>query len=211
MADSDLSDTSAGDATAGGWPPGGAMAWDIGANVGMTLPLLTSLYGYVVAFEPAVESWNQLELSWGKHDKVRLVNKAVSWRDGTVQLAVRPDPMASGQLVAPGMQWDWGPEVALRDVPSVTLDTLMEEYGIPDFVKIDTEGGELKVLRGGPRLLAEQATCWMTEFHSLRLHNACEAVFTAAGYDVETGRPARFDEGSAEWHDYGWLKARPRA
>lgn len=194
-----------------GWPPGGRMAWDVGANTGMTLPVLTSLYDRVVAFEPAAESFRVLCTDWGQHRQAILVNKAVADIDGTVTLSARADPIASGQLVAPGMRWAWGPELERREVPSVTLDSLMDEYGTPDFVKVDTEGGELRVLRGASRLLAKQATCWTVEFHSLALHDACDAVLAAAGYAVETGRPVRFDEGSREWHDYGWLNARPCA
>jgi FkbM family methyltransferase len=198
------------DEVAEGWPPGGDMAWDIGANTGMTLPLLTSLYKRVIAFEPAQESFTQLSREWG-HRGVRLVSKAVADTDGTVTLSVRYAPIMSGQLVAPGMEWDWGPELRRRTVPSVTMDTLMTEYGFPDFVKIDTEGGELKVLQGGPGLLARMGTSWLTEFHSASNRDACETIFRDCGYDVTISRPARFAEGSDEWLAYGWIKAVPHA
>jgi FkbM family methyltransferase len=206
----DLSEITAEEAAAQGWPPGGDMAWDVGANTGMTLPLLTALYRRVIAFEPAAESFAQLSREWA-HRGVTVLREAVADHDGTLSLAVRTAPIASGQLVAPGMQWDWGTETGRRDVPCVTLDTVAAAHGVPDFVKIDTEGGELKALQGAGGLLAGRATCWMTEFHALSLRDECERIFADAGYDVQTFRPARFTPGSAEWLDYGWMKAVPSA
>jgi FkbM family methyltransferase len=191
------------------WLPGGGMAWDIGSNTGMTLPLLLVLFDQVLAFEPAVESFSLMEASWGQNDRVQLVNKAVADHDGVMMLAVRPATIYSGQLVAPGLWWPWGEETP-REVPCITLDTLAETHGVPDFVKIDTEGGELKVLQGAAALLAQRETSWWTEFHDIDQRDACERLFLNAGYDVEISRPSnRYEEGSKEWLSYGWMKVVP--
>ena len=207
----DLSEITPAEATEQAWPPGGGMAWDVGANVGMTLPLLTALYERVIAFEPAIESFTKMKTEWAGKPGVQLMNWAAAGHDGFLSLAVHSDPIVSGQLVAPGMRWDWGPETARRDVPCVTLDRVAVAHGIPDFVKIDTEGGELKVLQGAVGLLARRETSWQVEFHSAELREACETVLTAAGYDIETGRPDMFAEGSDDWLAYGWMKAVPHA
>lgn len=207
----DLSELSIPEVRAAGWPAGGDMAWDVGANTGMTLPVLTALYTRVLAFEPAVESFERMKHDWGSKTYVRLMNWAVADHDGTLPLAVRAGPIQSGQLVAPGMRWEWGPDMGVRNVPCVTLDRLAHVHGIPDFVKIDTEGGELLALQGAARLLAERQTDWLVEFHSVYLHGACEVIFAAAGYHVETTRSGRFAEGSDDWLAYGWMKAVPHA
>jgi len=49
-------------------------------------------------------------------------------------------------------------------VPTVTLDS----YGIPDLVKIDVEGAELKVLRGAEKMLRSDARV-LLEIHPLNL------------------------------------------
>jgi len=42
-------------------------------------------------------------------------------------------------------QYHWNEEVIVQ---TATLDQVIKEYGIPDFVKIDVEGYELEVIRG---------------------------------------------------------------
>jgi len=40
-------------------------------------------------------------------------------------------------------------------VPTFTLDNLSERFAAPMFLKIDVEGSEVMVLKGGQRMLAE--------------------------------------------------------
>ncbi|MFN4299842.1 MAG: FkbM family methyltransferase [Thermaurantimonas sp.] len=52
-------------------------------------------------------------------------------------------------------------------VPTITLDDLWGKYGwLPEFVKIDVEGAEAKVLQGATQLAAQQRTWFMVEMHS---------------------------------------------
>src|SRR5262249_60695009 len=46
---------------------------------------------------------------------------------------------------ANGAIWD---ETAAIEVNVVTLDSLIDEFGVPDYIKIDVEGFDLEVLRG---------------------------------------------------------------
>lgn len=51
-------------------------------------------------------------------------------------------------------------------VPTVTFDDLCDRYFVPDLVKVDVEGAELKVLAGANRALREGKTRFLVEMHS---------------------------------------------
>lgn len=218
LEDRDLCELTLADAAAKNWPPGGGMAWDIGANVGQCLPLLTALYERVVALEPGA-SLTELTATWSAHDQVTVIGKAASDADGQLVLSERAAPAQSGQLVAQGMPYYgeehgpgtpvWGIQTRLLPVPCVSLDTLAREFGVPDFVKIDTEGGELLVLAGAAGLLAEHRTTWLVEFHSEANRNLCYEILSAVGCKVETSHAWTYKEGTEMWKSFGYLRAKP--
>jgi FkbM family methyltransferase len=200
---------------------GGEVGWDIGANIGQSVPRMRMAARRVLCFEPAEESYAILERAWKGNDGLSFRNIAVSDHDGEVELAVRSAPIASGQLVATGMPYhgedygpgspNWGNEEGSRIVPCRTADSLAREYGKPDFIKVDTEGHELKVLQGASQLLA-RGTDWLIEFHSPELFTECQKVFLYAGYTPYVIRHPHYPPGSQMWHAHGWLKAfRPPA
>ena len=199
----------------------GVTGWDIGANDGQSVDRMLDLgFGFVVALEPAAESWGRLQENWGHDERVFLLNWAASDHDGSMELSVRPFPInSSGQLVAAHMpdeaglrfsQW-WDDPITTRTVPCMTLDGMLDDYDIPDLVKIDTEGGEELVLKGAPRLLAERKTSWLIEFHSPKLRRACTAILAAAGYQADWLRNPHdvADHDDPERDVNGWIQARP--
>jgi FkbM family methyltransferase len=191
----------------------GNLGFDIGANTGQNTGRMRSLFTRVIALEPAIESYATLADSWAGKPGVACLNVAASDRDGRLVLAERAGPMASGQLTplnTAGFCSDWGPADCTRPVPCLTLDTLAGQYGNPDFVKIDTEGSEVLVLRGASRVLAEARPVLLTEFHSAALREECLRILGDAGYETETVRAPHLAEGSAFWAGYGWLRAVPR-
>lgn len=130
----------------------GERAFDIGANGGITSRLLAERFDEVHAFEPAVESFNVLAERLPPNVTAHL--KAVSDHDGTVTLDERAVLGRMGELTTGDtMVRSWGEQSGTRQVPSVTIDTLAEEYGEPDFVKIDTEGHEKAIVEGGLKTL----------------------------------------------------------
>jgi FkbM family methyltransferase len=199
----------------------GAMGWDIGANDGQSVDRMLDLgFEYVVALEPAAESFGPLSDNWGHDDRVELLNIAAADHDGTMELSVRSFPIrASGQLVATHMpdetglrfsQW-WDDTIGDRTVACTTLDTLRAGYGPPDLVKVDTEGGEELILAGARELIAERAASWLIEFHSPKLRRACTALLEAGGYQVDWMRNPHdvADHDDPELDVNGWIQARP--
>jgi hypothetical protein len=89
-------------------------------------------------------------------------------------------------------------------VASITLDTLLERYGPPDFIKIDTEGHEVEVLRGGARLFAEHHPAIIVEVH--RAENGPLVRELLAGYDLtELRHSAGVRQGGPTWLNHFWL------
>jgi FkbM family methyltransferase len=73
-------------------------------------------------------------------------------------------------------------------VPTITLDTLAKQVGlVPDFLKVDVEGAELRTLRGAGEIISAGKTRTLIEMHlipgfSMRQH--CEQV---AAWAAEMG------------------------
>lgn len=140
----------------------GDLAFDIGAHVGDRIASFRRLGARVVAVEPQPLCQRALRLLHGRDHAVRLVPAAVGASVRRITLHVnRANPTvstASTDFIAAsatavgweGQVWDHRIEV-----PVVTLDALVAEHGLPQFVKIDVEGHEPAVLHGlGHRLPA---------------------------------------------------------
>jgi FkbM family methyltransferase len=192
-----------------GWH--GVLGFDVGANCGQSVATMLDLFDRVVAFEPAEESRELLVRDYGLDDRVSLVSAAVSQVGGRTDLWETPGNLAQGQLISPGHHaFTRECEPAPRPVPCITLDVAAEEFGRPDFVKVDTEGHELLILQGAPGLV--KAGCgWLIEFHSPAMHDGCEGILLQAGYRVETVRHPHYPPGTEDWYNHGWLRAEPAA
>lgn len=193
----------------------GVVGWDIGANTGESVHRMLPLFGHVHAWEPAGESFEALGVYWGRSPKVSLHWEAVADHDGYITMSARQGPIGTGQLTpdttghepANGDWGDWGPPLEFRNVPCRSVDSLVSELGIPDVIKVDTEGHEGLVLRGANKLLDEGHTIWLIEFHSQPLYWECRQALEASYCRVETIRHPHYQEGSDEWLSHGWLRA----
>ena len=144
----------------------GMTAFDVGANIGLYTLLFARCVGVdgaVHAFEPDPENLRRLRVNLvlNELENVRVTPSAVYSEPGTVTLykfppslnawhslgrPTLPDPFHPGRTTSP---------VAEQRVEATTLDTHCDRHGIEriDLLKIDVEGAELDVLRGGRNLL----------------------------------------------------------
>ena len=53
-----------------------------------------------------------------------------------------------------------------RKVPVVSLNYLADRYGLPDFIKVDVEGAEYDVIKGGIDVLKHNKIKLLIEVHS---------------------------------------------
>ena len=133
----------------------GDLVFDIGAHVGDRVAAFRRLGAKVVAVEPQPALASTLTMLYGHSSNVVIERAAVGRKAGDVRLMVNTDnptiSTASNAFIhaaqdAPGWQgqhWD----KSIR-VPMTTLDALIDEHGVPAFIKIDVEGFEEEVLMG---------------------------------------------------------------
>jgi FkbM family methyltransferase len=140
----------------------GDLAFDVGANIGQAARVLAPRFARVVSFEPCEESVSVLEAE--KPANVEVWPVAVSSVAGEVELDECASSIRTGQLTT-GTGLGWGPIIGSRLVPSTTLDEAVAHMGVPDLVKVDTEGHEVQVLEGGPGLIGERRSVLLIEVH----------------------------------------------
>lgn len=168
----------------------GQVFFDVGANVGYYTLLASRIvgpHGRVVALEPVVRNVAFLHrhVTLNGVQNVTIVPAACSDRSSLVPFAAGEN-FATGHIVA-GTGEGSAPSSL---VPTVTLDALSEAFGTaPDVVKIDVEGAELDVLRGGQETLSRARPVLYLSVHSPALRTSCLDHLGGLGYTVERLRP----------------------
>jgi FkbM family methyltransferase len=135
---------------------------DVGANFGIYSLLgcrrTQSLHAY--AFEPIEENQAILRRNIDLHglgDRITIEPCAVSDREGSTMIHLAH----SGTHSISRSQGSTG----TRQIPTVTLDAVIERLGIsPDVVKIDVEGHEVAVIDGALQMLADSAPTILIEY-----------------------------------------------
>lgn len=135
----------------------GMTVFDLGAHHGLYTLLASKKVGAsgrVVAFEPSPRELSRLRLHLrlNRCHNVRIEPVALGSQEGTAELFV-PLGIHTGfnSLRPPKVK----EPVRRVTVPMTTLDSYVRQQGIAgiDFIKMDVEGAELEVLKGGASLL----------------------------------------------------------
>ena len=132
----------------------GALAFDIGANHGDRVEAFLSLGARVVAVEPQPHCVDDLRSRFGEREDVAIISAAVDSQTGRAIMHMSNNDTVSSlsdewiSRVKAGGRFDDSTWEQKLEVTTITLDDLIEQYGVPDFIKIDVEGSELRALNG---------------------------------------------------------------
>jgi FkbM family methyltransferase len=151
---------------------------DVGANIGAfsLYQALNKGAGRVIAFEPSPAVFSRLakNVALNNASNVRLVNAAVG--DAPGHLSFAEGAMSINCKVAPN-----GP----IKVRCVTLDEELADIPRVDFLKIDTEGYETQVLRGGAATLGKTLAV-VCELHFPGEKQELDAILYPAGFTLSS-------------------------
>jgi len=153
--------------------PKDKVAIDIGANNGIYTYALLSIASKVVAVEPNPDYQKELRTQFGK--RIDLIGAALSDAEGSAELHI-PIGAALGESLA---TIENGNPIAKSNcrhvsVPLKKLDCLaLDNVG---FIKIDVEGHEEKVIRGGEELIRRCRPVFLVEVENRHRPNAVSSM-----------------------------------
>jgi FkbM family methyltransferase len=136
---------------------GTSLVIDVGANGGNKTFIFAEIADRVLCVEPSPAAVNILQERFAQSENITVVGKGVGAQVGSCSFHIFGETDCyntfsskwatslaasdrSNQLVKKA--------ISVIDVPITTLDALIEQFGIPAYIKIDVEGFELEVLKG---------------------------------------------------------------
>lgn len=127
---------------------------DIGANIGKTIDVFLKHADKIVAFEPNPSLYRNLTEVYKNRAIIdgRGVSDTVGKKTFKISNANTISTFSDDWVYNSRFtnQYVWNEEVV---VETTTLDNIIDEYGIPDYIKIDVEGHEFEVLGAFTKLL----------------------------------------------------------
>jgi len=167
--------------------PKGAVVFDVGANVGyysLLASVLVGERGRVYAIEPLPRNVHFLQrhIEINHLDNIEIIEAAVSDHAGTASFDL-------GASSAMGHLSDAG-EIEVR---LVCLDEMLENGVIqpPDYIKVDVEGTEYKVLKGARKLIQGYHPIFFLDTHQREAHQQLITLLKELGYTFKIldGKP----------------------
>lgn len=131
------------------------LVFDIGANIGDTVEQFVLISSKVICFEPNPTLVSELRGRF-ENSSVVVDERAVSNKNGTQifkisnanTISTLSEDWITNSRFTESYTWDTHVQVE-----TVTLDSIVEQYGEPDYIKIDVEGHEFEVLTSFTKLL----------------------------------------------------------
>ncbi len=131
--------------------------FDVGANVGQSASLMSARFpeSEIYSFEPSADTYQQLQRNVQQYDRVHCIQLALGASKKIAQMAL--DGSSDRSFLIDESTQESPKDVSSESVQVDTLDSFCSAKKIDriNFLKIDTEGGDLDVLKGAAMLLKE--------------------------------------------------------
>jgi FkbM family methyltransferase len=177
----------------------GEVFFDVGSHVGLWSAFAAHIVGKqgrVYAFEPSSSVYERLERNAGVNPPMIPMNCGVGSRDEESTFFGQ-GIARSGSFVenVTKINEHYLPAVPIapKKVTIRALDSLVRELAVrPKLIKVDVEGFELEVLRGGGELIRTASPSWIIEVHPPQLElsggseHALKDFLISRGYSIET-------------------------
>jgi len=172
---------------------GGTTVIDIGAHVGFFTVLLSRLVGEkgsVIAVEPLPINLDFINrhIHLNQIENITVLQVALSDKKGVMKFA------STGHSSSAHLAEDGDLEVSV-----VTLDSLNNFTTPVSLVKIDVEGAEADLLRGGEAFFKSNRPIILLATHSEAQIEACRSILTRYGYSMEPIGVDPYGGGCDEW------------
>jgi len=149
------------------------LCFDIGANIGNWSIANLNRYEKIVAVEASPIVFNRLNNKTNKYSKIITINKAVSCIIGNIDFYQASNDVFS----TTNKEWlcnennrFYGHPYKILSVPTISLDELINIYGKPKLIKIDTEGGEYNTIKSLTSKVDYLCFEWASETETLNFN-----------------------------------------
>lgn len=137
---------------------GSGVIFDIGANKGNKVKAFLKMGYKVIAVEPESSAAETMRFRYGNNKNVTIITKAVSDKEDDSKLLRIHDARSGFNTFSD----KWIASLGNKDrhngksyefkrscvVHTTTVESLINAYGVPHFIKIDVEGHEINVIKG---------------------------------------------------------------
>jgi len=161
------------------------MYFDIGANIGKWSLSNINICDKIIAVEASPTTFNNLINNIGNNNKIVCLNYAVC--NSSEEYITFYDSQADTLST---INKDWLDSADSRfykqfsynaiQCKTITIDKLIQEYGMPDLIKIDVEGGELECLSSLSQKVENLCFEWASETNQITFN--CIDYLKTLGY-----------------------------
>ena len=175
--------------------------FDIGAHKGDKSKKLINFFSKIVLVEPQPECVKILKSKFSKYKNIIIVETGVSSREQSLELKINSsnplistfsDKWTKGRFKE--SKWD-----QKLNITTTTLDKLVNQFGNPDFIKIDVEGHEYDVVKGLSKKVGTISFEFTSEFFEESLK--CLNYLQKLGYEK-----FNYSEGERRKFNTDWVK-----